>query len=311
MVGPPAMTRSANAPFTRMRLPLSPLRGRRLRCDGNLPPVRTLGNAASQGPLRDRSEGGFVMAARGRRALFRLSTGVVTVGLVTLSLLGPASAGGIFESLFGGFRRAFERPAPPPTAFADPMTSMARAIEAPPPRGEAGPSKGFCVRTCDGHFFPVQASAGASAADMCRAFCPASETRVYSGSNIDYAVTRDGSRYNDLDKAYLYRKQSVAGCTCNGHDQFGLARIDVTSDPTLKPGDVVATRGGLVAVSGNRNKTAEFTPVQSYPGFPKSYREQLSAIRLMPPTPGEGSASAAGQSLAAQDDDRRSAELAR
>jgi hypothetical protein len=245
--------------------------------------------------------------------LFGLSAGAVTVGLVTLALLGPASAGGIFESLFGGFRRAFERPAPEPTAFADPLTSMARAPSSAlrSQRGESEPSKGFCVRTCDGHFFPVQASGGVSAAQMCHSFCPASETAVYSGSNIDYAVTRDGSRYNDLDKAYLYRKQLVAGCTCNGRDQFGLAHIDVTGDPTLKPGDVVATRGGLVAVSGNRNKTAEFTPVQSYSGFPQSYREQLSAIRLMPPTPGESSASATGQSLAAQNDDRRSAEIAR
>ena len=229
------------------------------------------------------------MSARARRALFGLSAGVLTIGVVTLCMLGPASAGGIFESLFGGLRRAFERPATPPTAFADPFTSMARAINPPPAqqRAEVGPSRGFCVRTCDGHFFPVQAYPGASAAEMFHAFCPASETRVYAGSNIDYAVTRDGSRYADLDNAYLFRKQLVAGCTCNGHNQFGLAHIDINSDPTLKPGDVVATRSGLMAFTGGANKTADFTPVASYPGFAKSYREQLSAIQIAPPTPGE------------------------
>lgn len=254
------------------------------------------------------------MAARGRRALFGLSAGVLTVGL-TVAMPGPASAGGIFESLFGGLRRAFERPAAAPTAFADPLASMARATSPPSQqRAEGGPSRGFCVRTCDGHYFPVQANPGASAAEMCHSFCPASETAVYSGSNIDYATTRDGSRYADLAKAYLYRKQSVAGCTCNGRNQFGLAHIDVNSDPTLKPGDVVATRGGLVVFNGGKNKTADFTPVASYPGFAKSYREQLSAIRIMPPTPGESvqtTSSIAPATTTAQTDDRHSAQLTR
>lgn len=254
------------------------------------------------------------MSARGARALLALSAGVVTVGL-TLAMPVPASAEGIFESLFGGLSRAFHRPeAPAPTAFADPFASMARA---PNPssqrRAEGGPSRGFCVRTCDGHYFPVQANPGISAAEMCHSFCPASETAVYSGSNIDYATTRDGSRYADLDNAFLYRKQLVAGCTCNGRNQFGLAHINVNSDPTLKPGDVVATRGGLVVFNGDRNKTADFTPVASYPGFAKSYREQLSAIRIMPPTPGETAAtsSLAVPNVAAQGDDRHSAQLTR
>lgn len=257
------------------------------------------------------------MVARGGRALFGLSAGAVTIGLAILVTPSPATAGSIFESLFGGLRRAFERPAAAPTAFADPFTSLARAINPPPQqqRAEGGPSRGFCVRTCDGHYFPVQANPGASAAEMCHAFCPASETHVYAGSNIDYATARDGSRYADLDNAYLYRKQSVAGCTCNGRNQFGLAHIDINSDPTLKPGDVVATRNGLVAFNGGKSKGgADFTPVASYPGFAKSYREQLSAIRIMPPTPGETTETTSSirpPAAAAQNDDPRNARLAR
>lgn len=245
-----------------------------------------------------------------------LSAGVLTVCLATLLMPGTASAGGILESLFGGLRRAFERPASAPSAFADPFTSLARAINPPPPlqRAEGGPARGFCVRTCDGHYFPVQANPGASAAEMCHAFCPASETHVYAGSNIDYATARDGSRYADLGKAYLYRKQSVAGCTCNGRDQFGLAHIDINSDPTLRPGDIVVTRNGLVAFNGGRNKGADFTPVASYPGFAKSYRDQLSAIRIMPPTPGETTETTSTirpPAAAAQNDDARNAQLSR
>ena len=121
---------------------------------------------------------------------------------------------------------------------------------------------------------------------MCQAFCPAGHAKVYSGSDIDYAVASDGSRYADLDTAFLYRKQLVNGCTCNGRDGHGLAHINAAEDPTLKLGDVVATREGLVAYTGKKDDAAKFTPVQSYSGFSKDYRAKLSALKLMPPNPG-------------------------
>lgn len=228
------------------------------------------------------------MRARVRKALFTLSAGALATGIVNFAAPDAASAQGLFETLFGGLRRSVERPASVPTAFADPFTSLARAINPPPAQraDSSGPSKGFCVRTCDGRYFPVQASAGASAAEMCHAFCPAAETKIYSGSNIDYAVSRDGSRYVDLDNAFLYRDRMIQGCTCNGRDAYGLAHINVAEDPTLKQGDVVMTQNGLVAYSGGKNKTAEFTPVRSYSGFSKNYREMLSELKLMPPNPG-------------------------
>jgi hypothetical protein len=122
-----------------------------------------------------------------------------------------------------------------------------------------------------------------SAAQACQAFCPASDTRLFAGSNIDYAVARDGSRYAALPNAYVYRRQLVEGCTCNGRDAFGLANIDIANDPTLRRGDVVATSEGLVAYTGDGNRRADFTPVESYAGFSKSYRETLSEIRVTPP----------------------------
>jgi len=253
------------------------------------------------------------MSARVTTALFALAACLAMSGVMTVAAPAPAAAQGLFERLFGGFRRHVERPASAPTAFADPFTSLARALNPPPPsaqRGDSsGPSKGFCVRTCDGHYFPVQAGGGVSAAAMCRAFCPATETQVFAGSTIDYAVARDGGRYADLDNAFAYRKQIVAGCTCNGRDPFGLARIDPAEDPTLRPGDIVATKAGLVAYSGSRNKTAEFTPVGSYGGFSKSYRDKLSELKLMPPTP--ASHDITSSISLARDDDRHSARLAR
>ena len=131
-----------------------------------------------------------------------------------------------------------------------------------------------------------RSQAGLSAAEACHAFCPASRTRLYSGGGIDNAVAADGSRYADLDTAFLYRKQLVADATCNGRDRFGLARLDVKTDPTLRPGDIVATRSGLVAFTGMRNKVADFAPLGSDRAVPKSTREQLAGVKIMPTAAG-------------------------
>jgi hypothetical protein len=163
----------------------------------------------------------------------------------------PASAQGFFERLFG----AFQRHAPAEVrSYAEPFGNFFREPERLRERAE--PSSAFCVRTSDGFYFPVQAHAGVSVEEACRAICPASTTRLYSGADIDRAVASDGSRYADLDTAYLYRKELVDGATCNGRDHFGLAHVDVTTDPTLRPGDIVATRAGLVAVTRTRNQAA-------------------------------------------------------
>lgn len=206
------------------------------------------------------------------------------LGLISVGLTQPASAQGIFERIFGGLRHAVEAPRPPIniSAFADPLTSLG---DKPEPRAE-GSAKAFCVRISDGFYFPVQSRPGMNAAQSCSAFCPSGKTALYSGSRIESAVANDGSRYEDLDNAYLYRKQLVAGSTCNGRDAFGLARTDVKDDPTLRPGDVVATKSGLMAFTGTTNKVADFTPVDSYRGMPKTARDKLSEVKIMPPNPG-------------------------
>lgn len=123
-------------------------------------------------------------------------------------------------------------------------------------------STSFCVRTCDGRYFPVAAREGQSSAEMCSNFCPASETRIYHGSSIDEASTDSGKSYSDLPNAFRYRNELVAGCTCNGKDAFGLAPMKVEDDPTLRKGDLVAGADGLMVV-GRSRRSAElnFTPV--------------------------------------------------
>src|SRR5262249_7381635 len=128
-------------------------------------------------------------------------------------------------------------------------------------RFESGPSVAYCVRLCDGRFFPIQRSSGANPAQVCSAFCPATRTKIYSGGVINHAVAPDGTRYSDLPNAFAYRDRIVADCTCNGKDAFGLVTPATASDDaTLRAGDIVATDQGFVAYSGARRRSGEFTP---------------------------------------------------
>ena len=241
------------------------------------------------------------MAARAG-ALLRAS-GLAAAGFLLLAP--PASAAGLFEMLFG----AFHRHAPPPEAqsYAEPAPDFRGGERT---RSEDSPASAYCVRMSDGFYFPVQAHAGVTAAAACRALCPANETKLYSGSGIDHAAAFEGSRYADLDTAYLYRKELVAGATCNGRDRFGLARIDVKTDPTLRPGDIVATKEGLVAVTGVKDHVAQFAPVESDRAVPKSTREKLAGVKFMPaaaPRTAPVTMAASGRTR----DDNRSAQLSR
>ncbi len=214
----------------------------------------------------------------------------MAAGTLALASPTPAAAEGIFDFFFGGLHRAFESQRPA-NAYAEPGAAPYRGpgvADTPRRYADVGPHSAYCVRTCDGQYFPVRAQGNISAAEMCHAFCPGSEARLYSrGSKIDNTVAADGSRYRDLDNAFLYRQHLVAGCTCNGHDPFGLAHIDVKTDPSLQRGDVVATKRGMVAFTGRgKDRSADFTPVNSDRGLAKSYREKLSEMKIMPPNPG-------------------------
>ncbi|MCP4619852.1 MAG: DUF2865 domain-containing protein [Bradyrhizobium sp.] len=187
-----------------------------------------------------------------------------------------ALAEGLFDFLFGGLKQQVQQAT---SSFADPQQS------APTPRVSGGSGPAFCVRGCDGKYFPINARGSATPAQLCQAFCPASATKVYFGSNIDYATSANGERYANSENAFAYRKALRADCTCNGKDAGGLAPIDISLDGSLRPGDVLATTSGLVAYSGIRvgnDQTAEFTPVSSYPGLTAEVRARLGEIKVAP-----------------------------
>ena len=163
------------------------------------------------------------------------------------SALAPAAqAQDFFSSLFGGFRPIIAAPSVrlPFASEGGSFAPRARRV-----RAYSGGGQAYCVRTCDGRYFPITASDNQSRAASCNSFCPASETKVVYGSSIDTAATETGKPYSELPNAFRYRNELVAGCTCNGKDQIGLAPVKIENDPTLRKGDIVAGADGLVVAA--------------------------------------------------------------
>ena len=185
------------------------------------------------------------------------------VALCAPALAPSAHAEDFLSALFGAF--GAHRPAMPatPLPFANEGDPSAQQTDARP-HAPYGGGSAYCVRTCDGRYFPLAVSDNQSRAASCNSFCPASDTKVVYGSNIDNAATETGEPYSELPNAFRYRTEIVAGCTCNGKDQIGLAPVSIENDPTLRKGDIVAGADGLMVASRGADKrgaSLNFSPL--------------------------------------------------
>jgi uncharacterized protein DUF2865 len=217
----------------------------------------------------------FALSIRRQTRLSRGVNGILVTGITVTTLVtsvATASAQNIFEALFGRLWNS------PVTSYADPNLRSPEAT-----RSEGGVA--YCVRLCDGRYFPIQRHSGASSAQTCSSFCPASATKIYNGNGIDHAVAPDGKRYSELATAFTYRKKIIPGCTCNGRDAFGLVNTAVADDPTLRPGDIVATNAGLMAYNGGPNGST-FTPISTLAGLSADLRRQLTETKIEPAAEG-------------------------
>ncbi len=206
---------------------------------------------------RDRRQIGDGMM---RTAWKRTVTATAALALLA-GICGPqAEARDFLSELFGGFSMPS---APPPLPSFVPGFGGPHEDGPPAPRA-TGPAMAYCVRTCDGRYFPLANTGGQSRAATCKSFCPASETRVFVGSGIDNASAMDnGKSYASMPNAFRYRTELVSGCTCNGKDPGGLAHIEIENDPTLRKGDLVATSSGSLIKAGTAQRSASSAPVHA------------------------------------------------
>jgi len=183
----------------------------------------------------------------------RLALGATAISIAVM-LAPAAQAEDFLSALFGAFARPLAPVTPLPFASEGGNSPGPESFVPRPRAAYSGGALAYCVRGCDGRYFPITASDNQSRVASCNSFCPASETKVVYGSNIDNAVTETGKPYSELPNAFRYRNEMVAGCTCNGKDQVGLATVPIGKDSTLRKGDIVAGSDGLMVAGRGADK---------------------------------------------------------
>lgn len=152
-----------------------------------------------------------------------------------------------------------------------------RRLSATPPRPlvtaaspiRRGDAVAYCVRACDGFFFPLGPSHGSEAADAaaCNNLCPAAETRLYTrrvGDEMDDGRSRkDGRRYAQLPAAFKHRSTYDPACSCTGAGRGLATNLSASRDATLRAGDAVMTNAGMMVFNGGRapHQATSFTAV--------------------------------------------------
>lgn len=195
----------------------------------------------------------------------------------------PASGG-----WFGWQRRA-ETPAPAAAAAGAPATrrQMTRSRQATALAGTDGSSRTFCVRSCDGYYFPVGPVTGAAGrraqADACNAMCPGATVRLYSsrGGTIETARSESGQAYSAMATAFRYRERLEPGCSCQASVTQGLARLAMTQDYTLREGDLVVMDAGVrVFRNGGRfpHQPRDFVTARAYGRLSPDLRRRVAEI---------------------------------
>lgn len=152
-----------------------------------------------------------------------------------------------------------------------------------------GGPRAYCVRTCDGFFFPMGPATSGDARqaqqDSCNAMCPGAEVALYSVSrqgSIEDAVNSRGQTYSALRTAFRFRQGLERTCSCQGAAANGLARLPITHDVTLRPGDVVVTDTGVQVFRGAARfpyQPRDFVTARSYGRLPADVRRRVDEIQ--------------------------------
>jgi hypothetical protein len=109
--------------------------------------------------------------------------------------------------------------------------------------GRGGRYRTFCVRTCDGYFFPMSPSSSESdfARDQqnCESACPGTEMRVYFRKDAgddpsDMTSAADDLPYSELPSAFVYRNSASSvpqcGCKAGARPDFSVVSTAPASD---------------------------------------------------------------------------------
>lgn len=195
-------------------------------------------------------------------------------------------------SLFGNTQRRQPVPEitvrPPPEGTPQASTGNRPTDQSASGENVGGP-RAYCVRTCDGFFFPAGPALsgdGRRAQQMtCNSMCPGAEVAVYTVGNqgsIEDATGPRGQSYSALRTAFRFRQGVDRTCSCQGNATNGLARLPITHDFTLRPGDVVVTDTGVRVFRGGARfpyRNQDFVEARSYGRLPSDVQRRVAEIQ--------------------------------
>ncbi len=149
-----------------------------------------------------------------------------------------------------------------------------------------GGPRAFCVRACDGFFFPAPAGLAATRQESyCRSACPGAETRLFSlrsHGTIVSASDQRGTTYSALKTAFQFRSKVSSACSCSGSLTNGLARLPITEDITLRAGDAVMMQNGVRIFAGASRfpyAPTDFVEVRRYRRLPSFLTQHIASLQ--------------------------------
>lgn len=230
----------------------------------------------------------------------RVATRLGVIAAVALAAPAHSRAQDFFEELFGGFapqphrsegaathRSERWRPTARPSAPRRHITDRSPKHAARPnfdrnrnagadSEAVAGPSSGggYCVRMCDGYFFPLIKSELATKLESCEYACPSAKVDIYQGATIETARNFKGQSYASIPTAFKFREMTTSGCSCNMPEQSQAVFLHMLrSDPTLRKGDIAFEEDGVYVYDGSRLNHAG-----NLSRLPRGLREKLKAL---------------------------------
>lgn len=136
----------------------------------------------------------------------------------------------------------------------------------------------FCVRSCDGYFFPMPGAGKASQQSMCEMACPSAAVDVYRGGSIETSRNARGQSYAALPNAFSFRAKVTEKCGCNAAESSQARALkSLRQDPTLRNGDIIFDTAGASVVRG-----ASFASAESSTVVPASARKTIRAVLALP-----------------------------
>jgi hypothetical protein len=174
------------------------------------------------------------------------------LALCSLLATTPADAQDLLDFLFGP-----EQEAPAQRETRTPSGDVRFGPKRPakkPAGGGGGGGRGathaggYCVRTCDGYFFPLIKSSRATRQQSCNFACPSATVEIFDGASIESARNSRGETYKALVESLAGRADASARCSCNDPStSAAYSRDAARTDPTLQTGDfVIEDEGPLV-----------------------------------------------------------------